>query len=206
MAVPLVVVPKQTVAKIQAAISQIPIIFNALIIDDDVSMTLPLQAHHNSMPKVGLYGMACLAILAVVGFLAFYQPIQQHQVATELIGHKLSNSHFNASEYEQLQKTKDAAQQRSQFLDLTTKNYQPRVDVLKELTRLLPSDSWLDSIDVSNNRLVMSGESASATDLVVTLTKSRLFKEVAFIRPSTKNPQSGKEKFKIKADIVPAVE
>lgn len=82
-----------------------------------------------------------------------------------------------------------------------------KVLILKELTRILPSNAWIWNLKYKGGELEISGFAESASDLIPILDKSPLFEKVEFLAPVTKERQIGiepgkeRERFKIKAKI-----
>lgn|GEM_PF-2877376 len=75
-----------------------------------------------------------------------------------------------------------------------------KMELLKELTTILPADTWLDNFNVSNEKLEIDGYSESPSNLISMLEISPLLENVQFGSSITKMGP-GKERFKIKADI-----
>ncbi len=73
------------------------------------------------------------------------------------------------------------------------------IDILKELTELIPQDTWLRSLAVRGRKIYLSGTSSSATTVVKALEDSPLFKEVHFDSPVVK--KGDRETFKIIVDL-----
>jgi len=82
-----------------------------------------------------------------------------------------------------------------------------KVEMLKELTRLLPPTVWIWNMKYNGKEIEISGFADSASDLISLLDKSPLFDKVEFLAPVTKERQikpegaQEKERFKIKAKI-----
>lgn len=73
---------------------------------------------------------------------------------------------------------------------------QPYVtELLKEITEVLPTDTWLNSLTYSGGRVVLSGNAPSASATLEALENSPLFKDAAFDSQITKVGTS--EHFKI---------
>jgi len=72
------------------------------------------------------------------------------------------------------------------------------LDILKELTRILPLNTWLSSLNIQGNMIKFSGRSTSASSLIPLLDRSPLFKGVRF-EGSVEN-RGGIEKFKIRME------
>ncbi len=75
------------------------------------------------------------------------------------------------------------------------------LEVLQELTALLPSDTFLNSYSNREGSIQLSGASGSAPDLIPNLEKSLLLKEVAQRGTMFKDAQTGKDRFNIEAKL-----
>jgi Tfp pilus assembly protein PilN len=73
------------------------------------------------------------------------------------------------------------------------------IDLLKELTEVIPQDTWLRSLAVRGEKIHLQGTSASATAVVKALEDSPLFYKVHFDSPVVKKGSS--ETFKIVVDL-----
>ncbi|MCK5916427.1 MAG: PilN domain-containing protein, partial [Deltaproteobacteria bacterium] len=73
------------------------------------------------------------------------------------------------------------------------------IDLLKELTELIPQDTWLRSLAIRARKIHLSGTSSSATAVVKALEDSPLFNEVHFDSPVVK--KGSQETFKIVVDL-----
>ncbi len=89
--------------------------------------------------------------------------------------------------------------ERFEALGRLAREHARTIDVLKELTEVIPQDAWLRSLAVKNRRIYLQGTSKSATTVVKALENSPLFKEVHFDSPVVK--RGGSETFKIVVDL-----
>ncbi|NCA70797.1 MAG: fimbrial assembly protein, partial [Sphingobacteriia bacterium] len=78
--------------------------------------------------------------------------------------------------------------------------------MLRDLTDLLPDDTWLQTLDYNNGELELRGESAQATALIGMLEQAPGFEQVSFRSPVTQVPQTGKERFNISLRLTRAVD
>lgn len=77
---------------------------------------------------------------------------------------------------------------------------EPRVlDILKEVTEIVPSDAWLQRFIFSSDTIQLQGTAASATVIVEALENSPLFKEAQFDSPVVK--RGNLETFRIMAKL-----
>ena len=75
------------------------------------------------------------------------------------------------------------------------------VDVLLELTSVLPDDTWLENVALKDGGVTMQGQSASATELIELLESSAIFSKAKFESPVTQLPGGLAERFNIRAEI-----
>jgi general secretion pathway protein L len=75
-----------------------------------------------------------------------------------------------------------------------------KLKVLKDLTQLIPDNTWLSSLQLSKQYLNLGGTSSAASDLIPLLDKSGLLKKTEFASP-TVTDASKLEHFKIKAEF-----
>jgi Tfp pilus assembly protein PilN len=73
----------------------------------------------------------------------------------------------------------------------------PMADVMAELTRVMPRDSWLAGCSLQGNALTLTGYSDRATDVQKLLEDSSLFRDVQFSSAITK--EDSKDRFVIRA-------
>lgn len=77
----------------------------------------------------------------------------------------------------------------------------PTLEILKELTATLPDHSYLQTVTIKGDELNMIGLSDSATQLLPLLEKSPYLRDVEFTQRIIRDPQSGKERFYIRAKV-----
>jgi general secretion pathway protein L len=75
------------------------------------------------------------------------------------------------------------------------------IQVLDELTRLLPDSTWLSRLEVGKMRAKIRGESFNASDLATLIENSALFNDASFDSPVTRNPNTDRERFVISATV-----
>ncbi len=82
-----------------------------------------------------------------------------------------------------------------------------QIDILQELTQILPATVWIWNLKISGREVEISGFADSAADLLPLLDRSPLFEKVEFLAPVTKErdrrggSDKEKERFKIRMHI-----
>jgi Tfp pilus assembly protein PilN len=72
------------------------------------------------------------------------------------------------------------------------------LELLRELTRLLPLSAWVQRMDMTRNEVILAGEFDQALELLKMLDSSPLLRESEFIAAPSRTP-NGKELFQIRA-------
>jgi len=76
----------------------------------------------------------------------------------------------------------------------------PLLDILQELTTIIPSTAWLRTFNYTNGKIQLDGFADSATALIPLLEESPLFEDVVFNAAITKNKEN-KEVFRINLTV-----
>ena len=75
------------------------------------------------------------------------------------------------------------------------------VELIDELTRLMPDGTWLHRLDIKNGEIQFQGLSDAASSLIGVVESSPVFHEARFGSPITRDARSGKERFHISARL-----
>ena len=77
------------------------------------------------------------------------------------------------------------------------------IQTLEELTRVLPDDTWVQTIEIKGKELQIQGETASSARLIGLFEQSSLLGEASFRAPLTKGQASGSERYQLALQIKP---
>ena len=75
------------------------------------------------------------------------------------------------------------------------------IEVLADVTRLLPDDTFLDRLVISEASVLLQGKSSNAQQLIELVNKSDMFENAAFRGSTRLDAASGLEIFEVNADI-----
>lgn len=78
------------------------------------------------------------------------------------------------------------------------------VAVLEEISSLLPDDTWIYMLRLSEGEAQLWGMSRSASNLISRFEKAKTMKEAVFASPLTQDPKSSSERFLLQAKLVAA--
>ena len=87
------------------------------------------------------------------------------------------------------------------FLKKTKKQAPPVLELIDELSSILPDGTWLERAVYRKNEITLSGISSKASVLIGEIERSPLFESVTFQSSVVQDDRSGGERFQIKAKI-----
>jgi general secretion pathway protein L len=89
----------------------------------------------------------------------------------------------------------------SRFL-LEKRLYTPLViDLVDDLTRILPDGAWVEQLEVKSGQVRIRGQAEEASALIGQVEASRFFQGATFISPVTSDRRTGKDRFYLSAQI-----
>ena len=156
-------------------------------------------------PRRGLWsqrGRAAVVITSLVLVVAAVAlPIWQQR--TLLIGAiaKVDQVQKTANQALTLRDQLDKALEASRMLAQKKQSIPARVDLLRELTVILPDDTWVERLQIRGDSAQLIGQSGKASALIGIVESSKLFSGAGFSSPVTIDPRTGKERFVLNARI-----
>ena len=142
--------------------------------------------------------VAFVALLAVTIGASY---LLRDMVAIKRLEAAVSEARAEKEKVETLIGSVKAAEARTTALDAIKGSYPVTpLDILKELTELLPNDTWLTGFEYSNEAAVIEGFSERSSSLILKMEKSVHLKDVELTGPVTKR-SNGKEHFRLKFTV-----
>lgn len=152
-------------------------------------------AHRRAAGRL-TYALAAAA--SVLALIAIYIPFARLQREAEATAQQFAAIRTAASMQRQVQQLR--SEQR--FIIDRKRAMVPVSTLLLELTRLLPDDTSLTTVQVTGDHIQLGGTSRSAAALIGLLEQSHKFKDTAFRTPVTQDAVTGRETFYITTQIV----
>lgn len=158
---------------------------------------LPAASDARSLPRrrplTALLAVAALALLAT----ALYLPLHGQAQVIETLRADVASARQKADAARRQREAREQAISQSNFI-IERKLRRPAfVDVLDELTTLLPDKTWLIRLRYYGDELQAFGNSPTASALVGLLEDSPMFTNTQFRAPVTRDPRLGVERFHI---------
>lgn len=161
-------------------------------------------------PRQGRFASAIGLVLGIVaiGLLtaAIYFPLERQRVHAEAMAREVAQAKEDAGASRRLQDEIDRLIRQDRFI-VDKKNRQPPfIEILNEVTRLLPDDTWLFRMRYFEGDIQTFGYSPAASPLIGTIEESDLFQNAQFRAPMTRDPRVDADRFHIAFQVVGAPE
>ena len=140
----------------------------------------------------------------VLSVMALYAPVinQQRHIASLEAG--IATHRTAALQLQGLRQEQARLLAEARFLTDKRGAEPPGLELLREITRIMPADTWLMRLVMEAGELQLIGESGDAAALIPILESSAYFDNAEFRSPITRNTASGKDRFHMAARLSPA--
>jgi general secretion pathway protein L len=149
-------------------------------------------------PQLVNLALAVLALALLVTALSL--PLLEKRQKIRALEPLLETASAKAEEARRLRKEVDQLKANSRFLIDKKQSSLPVLQVLDELTRILPDDTWITRLDIKGSELEIQGQSASAAALIPLIESSSILQNPRFRSPVTQIPRSDVERFHLSAE------
>ena len=167
---------------------------------DSLQMNLLPRQHYQS--KLTYPTLIYPSLVGIVFLMMLYLPLWRHDSILSNLEGEVATLSTQANEVQSLLDNRNSALARIQFLEEKQQKTLPTITVLQELTTLLPDDTWLQRLSITDNQIQFNGESGAASVIIQKLEDSSLFTNVRFQSPVVKNAGTGKDRYQVIAELV----
>ena len=167
-------------------------------LDDDGELAFLPQRYRAPTTK-GLNRALIILNLIALGAAALI-PIYQQERYIDILQERADRARAAAMESVAVQDRIQALEQRRALFQ-GAKSGPSTVELLEELTRVIPDGTWLHRLDFKNGEVQFQGLSDAASALIGVVESSPMFREARFGSPITRDARSGKERFHISAKL-----
>jgi general secretion pathway protein L len=143
--------------------------------------------------------LAVLALILAIGAVAI--PLQRQRATVAALEANVAAARAEAEESLAMRDRLGALARSAQFLQADKSRQAMVVQVLDELTRLVPDQAYLLQFDLRDQTVELHGFASTASELIGLLEQSPLFKAPQFRSPVTQDPRSGTERFHISVEL-----
>ncbi|WP_045225079.1 PilN domain-containing protein [Methyloterricola oryzae] len=154
----------------------------------------------NPLPQI-LNGVAAGIFLLLLGAVLLF-PIAMNKGMVEQLQREMKATSKVAAEVESLKNDAEKLVHENGFLQRKKQNEPAMVDMLEEMTKVTPDQTWLNGLQYRDRKVVIQGQSPTASSLIERFEASPYFKNTSFVSPVTKDVASGQERFQIATEVV----
>jgi general secretion pathway protein L len=162
---------------------------------------LPAQARQAKLDTARYLNLALgtLALVLLVGTIALpivnkLQVIRSLEARAELVTAKAEVTRRLREEVDQLGTD-------SLFLVEKKRATPLALEIINELTRILPDDTWIQRLDIKDQEVQIQGQSASAAALIPLIESSDQLRNPRFRSPVTRLPRTDNDRFHLSAEV-----
>lgn len=141
---------------------------------------------------------AVIILLAVFNALS---PIFMEQKNIDEIDNRITALKPEMKKVEALRQEMEAVSADIKTIRDFKNNNIPAMDILKEITKILPAKTWLTRMRFTENSIEIEGYAMSATEIIPRLENSRYFQKAEFASPTFRDPRQNNERFVIKMEL-----
>ncbi len=149
-------------------------------------------------PRLVNLALGALALLLLVSAVSLPLLDKRHKI--QALEPLLETASMKAEEAHRLRKEVDELTASSRFLTDKKQSSLPLLQIIDELTRILPDDTWITRLDIKGNELQIQGQSLSAAALIPLIESSSILQNPRFRSPVTQIPRSDVERFHLSAE------
>jgi len=128
-------------------------------------------------------------------------PLQIEEKRLEEIDRQIMSRKEEVKKVEALKKEIEALGGEIATINNFKENRRMSLDIIKELTAILPKTAWLSRVRVSETNVDLEGYASSASGLLSKLETSSFFKKVEFSSPTFRDTRMNADRFNIKMEI-----
>jgi general secretion pathway protein L len=143
-----------------------------------------------------------IAVSLSLGLAAMLLPLWQYRTLVIGLQKQVDALQRESGQVLTLREQLEKAVESSRFLLQKKQSHTPVIELLRELTVILPDNTWLERLQIKGDTLQLIGQSSSASALVSVIEESKLLGGVAFASPVTNDRRTGKERFVLGARVV----
>ena len=140
-------------------------------------------------------------LLVILIVATLISPLMQKRSLVDALGTDLARARRDANQVVNLREQVEETLESARFVLDRRLRTRPVLEVLQDITRRLPDDTWVQQLELNGDKLKLRGESAQALGLIERLESSPLLQEVGFLSPVVQMAGSGRERFHLGARL-----
>jgi general secretion pathway protein L len=203
MLVELLAVPRSVLDQLLVGIGSMPL-DAADVASGDVPAgfnLLPPDRRARRVDKRLRLNLILAVSVVALAWLVMWQSLALREQAIERLNEEMAETSAAAMQSAELKRQLRDAIEGANFLAKRKAEQAVVVDVLAEVTRLVPDDTWLERLSFVGAQVQLQGQSSRADQLIGILTESRCLEKPQFQGIIQPDGATGKERFSLVADL-----
>ena len=148
------------------------------------------------------YALGAVSLALLVFAMVFSLYLRQHQVSE--LEEAIAEVRSEALNVDRVRKQIEGASEAAGFLATRRAESPLAVELLADITRILPDDTYLDRLVIGRNNVQMQGKSRNAQQLIERVNESEYMDAAAFRGSTRLDARTGLEIFEINAQVTVA--
>jgi Tfp pilus assembly protein PilN len=142
-----------------------------------------------------------ILVLLVMWMLYIIAPLRVEEKRLNEIDHQIKLRKEDVMKVETLKKDIEAVSKEVSTINNFKGQRQTVLNMLKELTTILPKNIWLTRVRITEAAVNIEGYAASTTGLLSKLEASKYFRKVEFASPTFRDSKMNADRFNIKLEV-----
>jgi len=138
---------------------------------------------------------AAAAVVAGAAVVSLVLPLNELRDRGRTLGAQVAQARAQANQVLHTLDEIKTLRERAELLVRRKSQMPPVVELLAEVARIFPDDTWVSRFELTNEGVRIRGESKSASALIGMLEESRLFHGAQFASPVTRNQSTDRDRF-----------
>ena len=147
--------------------------------------------------NIGLASLALLLLITVVSL-----PLVQKKQVIRMLEPQVEEAIAEAKDGNQLRQDVEKLAEGSSFLVQKKQSNLLVVQVINEVSRILPNHTWISRLDIAGDEIQLQGQSSSAAALIAIIESSPMLHNARFRSPVIQIPRTDGERFHLSAEVI----
>lgn len=166
-----------------------------------LGLNLLLKGVHKKAKSPVVLSILLILLLGALIGMVWMSPLEIEKKRLDYIEKQIAAKKVEVKKVEALKKEIGRVSEEL-FLVENFKQAKPlSLNILKELTGILPRNSWLTRVRITEPQIHIEGYAPSASALIPRLEDSKLFIKVEYAAPTFRDPRLNTDRFQIKMEI-----
>ncbi|MGB5472040.1 MAG: PilN domain-containing protein [Gammaproteobacteria bacterium] len=204
----LVLAPRRVLDELLATLDRFGFHPDVITTRDDsgqqfLAVNLLPEQYRQARPVMARRVNAALALLTVLLLIAAVSlPLWHKRQLITALEPEVQVAVAQAAEVRRLQEEVEQLQAGARFLAEMKQSRLLTLQILNEVTRILPDDTWVNRLEIKGSEVQLQGESTAVAALIPLIESSPLLQNARFRSPITQVARSNAERFHLSADVV----